>query len=165
MELVKVTSIYDFISFIPVLLYVYAIIVLFTEYNYFLIIGCLIGHLIHRFIKIMTKDIYPEIFKRPDEARDVNAANTGGYAGNKSGFPSGHTLATSFVIYYLIFENNDGLFEYDSIMKQIVILLVAYSRVKKKAHKVIQVIAGYIIGLFLAYLIINYENSNIQEIN
>ena len=165
MELIKVTSIYDFISFIPVLLYVYAIIVLFTNYNYFLITGCLIGHLIQKIIKMMTKDIYPEIFKRPDEARDVNAVNTGGYAGNRSGFPSGHTLATSFVMYYLIFENNNGLFEYENGMKQIVILLVAYSRVKKKAHKVIQVVAGYIIGLFLAYLIINYENSNIQEVN
>ena len=165
MELIKVTSIYDFISFIPVLLYVYAIIVLFTNYNYFLITGCLIGHLMQKIIKMMTKDIYPEIFKRPDEARDVNAVNTGGYAGNKSGFPSGHTLATSFVMYYLIFENNNGLFEYENVMKQIIIFLVAYSRVKKKAHKVIQVVAGYIIGLFLAYLIINYENSNIQEVN
>ena len=91
------------------------------------------------------------IFKRPDNARDVGGFNTGGYVGDKSGFPSGHTLCVSYVMNYLIFINNGNFFTTDSIAKQLIIVMVAYARVKKGAHRIVQVIAGYIFGLALAY--------------
>ena len=65
----------------------------------------------------------------------------------------------AFVLYYLIFIENQSLSTLDSINKQIIIIIIAYARVKKGAHKIIQVIAGYIIGLVLAHYIVFLEKN------
>jgi membrane-associated phospholipid phosphatase len=151
MEYIKIKHIYDFISLFPLVLFAYGISDIFMNNNYYILIGIFISSGIQRSIKIMTTSWNPNIFKRPDNARDVGGFNTGGYVGDKSGFPSGHTLCVSYVMNYLIFINNGNFFTTDSIAKQLIIVMVAYARVKKGAHRIVQVIAGYIFGLALAY--------------
>ena len=157
MEFIKIKHIYDFISLFPLVLIAYGISDIFVNKNYYILLGIFIAHGIQRIVKNMTKSWNPNIFKRPDNASDVNSFNTGGYVGDKHGFPSGHTLCVSYVMNYLIFINNNTFFEFDSIVKQVLILMVAYARVKKGAHRVIQVIAGYIFGLGLAYTIYSIQ--------
>ena len=151
MEYIKIKHIYDFISLFPLVLFAYGISDIFMNNNYYILIGIFISSGIQRSIKIMTTSWNPNIFKRPHNARDVGGFNTGGYVGDKSGFPSGHTLCVSYVMNYLIFINNGNFFTTDSIAKQLIIVMVAYARVKKGAHRIVQVIAGYIFGLALAY--------------
>ena len=151
MEYIKIKHIYDFISLFPLVLFAYGISDIFMNNNYYILIGIFISSGIQRSIKIMTTSWNPNIFKRPDNARDVGGFNTGGYVGDKSGFPSGHTLCVSYVMNYLIFINNGNFFTTDSIAQQLIIVMVAYARVKKGAHRIVQVIAGYIFGLALAY--------------
>lgn len=159
MEIIKIIHIYDFISLFPLVLYVYTIIEFYKNNNIYLLSGCILSYIIHRVIKNATHGYYPEYFKRPDNATDTNIFNTGGFSGNNPGFPSGHVLTTAFVLYYLIFIENQSLLTLDSINKQIIIIIIAYARVKKSAHKIIQVIAGYIIGLVLAHYIVFLEKN------
>lgn len=151
MEYVKITSIYDFISLFPLVLSMYSILEIINNNNFYILIGLFLSEITHKTIKYFTKKWNPNIFKRPDNAHDTNIFNKGGFVGNNPGFPSGHTLCVSYVMNYLIFANNNTFFEYDSIIKQIIIVIVAYARVKKGAHRIIQVIAGYIFGFLLAY--------------
>ena len=157
MELVKINDIYDFISFFPILLYIYGFLELVINNNIYLFIGLVICSITHRLIKQITKNWNPNIFKRPDDARDTNGLNSGGFSGNNPGFPSGHTLATSYVMFYLIFTSNKYIFEIDNLLKIIIVLLVAYARVMKRAHRVIQVIAGFLLGIIIAYKITEIE--------
>tara|TARA_B100000886_G_scaffold273238_1_gene197171 strand:- start:16168 stop:16659 length:492 start_codon:yes stop_codon:yes gene_type:complete len=161
MEYIKIKHIYDFISLVVNLTFVYGVVVIFTENNVYILFGLFLTYVIQKFIKIMTKGWNPKIFKRPDSARDTSALNTGGYSGNNSGFPSGHTFAISYFIYYLILNDNSSFTSIDSLVKQSLILLVAYARVRKRAHRTIQVIAGYFFGLFLAYAMVNLQNYSV----
>ena len=55
-------------------------------------------------------------------------------------------------------KNNDDFYSLNSIFKQLTILIVAYARVLKGAHRIIQVIAGYFFGLALAYGMVYISN-------
>ena len=158
MELVKVNDIYDFISLFPLVLYTYGFVMIFMEKDIFILLGMILSHEIQGLVKRNTKTWNPKIFKRPDNARDTNAFNLGGFTGNNPGFPSGHTFAVSYVMYYLILKNNDDFYSLNSIFKQLTILIVAYARVLKGAHRIIQVIAGYFFGLALAYGMVYISN-------
>ena len=157
MDYIKITSIYDFISLFPLVIFAYALLDIVNNSNFYILTGLLLSEIIHKTIKYLTKNMNPNIFKRPDNARDTNIFNKGGFAGNKPGFPSGHTLCVSYVMNYLILVNNDSFFDFNSVIKQILIGIIAYARVKKGAHRIIQVIAGYITGLALAYGIYNLQ--------
>ena len=159
MELIKIKTLYDFISLYATILYFYSFIRLFYKRDIYIFIGVLIATIGAKIIKRLTQDMNPNIFKRPDNACDTNPFNLGGYAGNRPGFPSGHTFLTSYVMYYLILKNNNSFFELDSLIKQIIIIIVAYARVKKGAHRTIQVVAGYIFGLLLACIMIYGVNN------
>ena len=152
MELVKIKDMYDFISFFPILLYIYGFLELVINNNSYLFIGLVICSITHRLIKQITKTWNPNIFKRPDNASDTNGLNSGGFFGKNPGFPSGHTIGTTYVMFYLIFTSNKGIFEIDNLLKIIIVLLVAYARVMKGAHRVIQVIAGFLLGIIIAYI-------------
>jgi hypothetical protein len=77
MEYIKIKHIYDFISLFFLVLFAYGIADIFMNNNYYILIGILISSGIQRIIKIMTTSWNPDIFKRPDNARDVGVFNTG----------------------------------------------------------------------------------------
>lgn len=156
MEIVKIKHIYDFISFIPLLLFFYSFIQIFINNNTILFVGCVLVSFIQKILKKLTQDIFPKLFKRPDESEDTNILNSGGFSGNKSGFPSGHTFTTSFVLFYLSFFQDQSFFSLNSFYKQAIIIMVAYARVKKKAHNIFQVVFGYFFGMILAYYLVKF---------
>ena len=78
----------------------------------------------------------------------------------KSGFPSGHVATISFLMNYILNCpcTTDDIIDYKTfILYNIPIVLVAYARVMKGCHNIIQVIAGYLLGLGVACLLNKYK--------
>ena len=153
---IKIKSIYDILSLISLFSYLY----FFYSLDILLIIGCMLCVCIHKIVKEITTDWYPPIFKRPDGACDCNLFNTGGLVDMKSGFPSGHVATISFLMNYILNCPcvTDASIDYKTIiLYNIPIVLVAYARVMKGCHNIIQVIAGYLLGLGVACLLKKYK--------
>jgi len=150
---IKIDSIYDLISLISLFANLYFI---FTM-DIVLIIGCMFCILLHNIFKEITYGWYPPIFKRPNGATDCNLFNTGGLIDHKSGFPSGHVTSISFLMYSLLLKIGDIDFK-NIILYNIPIMLVAYARIMKGCHNLIQVVAGYLLGYSVAYMLHIYKN-------
>lgn len=151
--IVKIDSFYDVLSLITVLSYVYIIYI----GDMLLLSGSVVTVFIHYIIKQITYGWYPPIFKRPDGATNCGIFNTGGVVDYKSGFPSGHVAAISFIMNSLLLNSRNSdifnLFYYN-----VPAILVAYARVMKGCHNTIQVIAGYLLGYSVAYFIHPYKS-------
>ena len=93
--LIKIDSIYDLISLISLFANLYFL----FSMDIVLIIGCMFCILLHNILKEITYGWCPPIFKRPNGATDCSLFNTGGLVDHKSGFPSGHVTAISFLGY------------------------------------------------------------------
>lgn len=112
-------------------------------------------------IKEITRDWYPPIFKRPDGATDCSLFNTGGCMDTMPGFPSGHVASISVFIETLLLNSKHNNVIY-YILYRIPILMVAYARIMKRCHNIIQVIAGYILGYVVANVLYRYNDNIIN---
>ena len=112
-------------------------------------------------IKKLTTNSSISLFKRPGGAHDCGLFNDGGLVENNSGFPSGHMGSTSFMtnLIYFKFCKNKNIGNY--IKYNIWNIFMAYARYTKKCHNPLQIIAGYILGLCIAYLF--YYKKNIYN--
>lgn len=90
---------------------------------------------------------YPWL-KRPEGATNCGCLNGGGDVSGAPGFPSGHMAATSFIlIVMLFFMMKHGMSSWIvGVWVVLQMLLVATSRIKKKCHTLLQVIAGSVLG-------------------
>lgn len=153
---IKITSIYDFISLFALAVNIY----FFYQFNPILIIGFILCVFLQDFLKELTAGWYPSIFKRPNGATNCNLFNTGGLVEHKSGFPSGHVAVVAFLMEFLLLQNK-GKDLYNLLYYNIPTFLVAFARVKKGCHNIIQIIAGYILGYGIAnFLYIHEKNIN-----
>lgn len=149
---IKLKSIYDCLSILALFSYMY----LFFSMDVVLIIGGILSVVIHIIIKEITSGWYPPIFKRPVGATDCGLFNTGGLVDHKSGFPSGHVSAISFLMNSLLFNTTYNI--YNILLYNIPVLLVAYGRIMSGCHNTIQVIAGYILGLVIANILYQHKS-------
>lgn len=76
-------------------------------------------------------------WKRPDEAKGCDIFCKSQNDCGKPGMPSGHSAIVAFFGSY---------YNIQSILFLIYALLIGISRLEKKCHTLIQVIAGYIVG-------------------
>ena len=150
--LIKIDSIYDLISLISLFANLYFL----FSMDIVLIIGCMFCILLHNILKEITYGWCPPIFKRPNGATDCSLFNTGGLVDHKSGFPSGHVTAISFLMSSLLLRRDDLNFK-NIIQYNIPVLLVAYARIMKGCHNLIQVVAGYLLGYGVAYTLHIYK--------
>lgn len=143
------------------------------------ILGCFLAVVIPMFLKKLTKNTpYPEIFKRPDGAKDCNLFNTGGPCDRESGFPSGHVTLISYFCFYIYYRYNEELMAYfygngkskSDIVNQytfeekcslflfsmLPIILMGYARYMKNCHNIIQVIFGAITGFLISKFILTF---------
>lgn len=107
---------------------------------------------IHSLIKIFSKNYNYEFLKRPPGAANCDLFSRNGNQSGKPGFPSGHMTSTvSFItgIYLFFPDYREWCINYGIIY----IILMAMSRMNKKCHTLIQVIAGSILG-FLSPIIL-----------
>lgn len=147
---ISVKSFPDFLSLLPLFVQFYVMITL----NYKLMLFIVITIFIHYLIKNATHMIYDPIFKRPDNAFNCNMCNNDGDVSKNPGFPSGHMATISLVMNYYLMQNNiDNAIEWKYIiLYNIPCLLVAYARYAKSCHNIPQIIAGYLLGLIMAYI-------------
>lgn len=153
---IKLHSIYDFISLFALFVNIY---ILYTL-DLVLIFGSTTCLFFHDFIKELTRDWYPSIFKRPDGATNCSLFNTGGLVDHKPGFPSGHVTSISFLMNILLLRNKDISLK-KIMLYNIPIFIMGYARIMKGCHNLIQVVAGYILGYSIANLFHGYA----KEIN
>ena len=153
---IKINSVYDFISLFALLVNIYIIYTL----DPVLIFGSSTCLFFHDFIKELTRDWYPPIFKRPNGATNCSLFNNGGLVDHKPGFPSGHVTSISFLMNMLLLRNKNITLK-KIILYNIPIFIMGYARIMKGCHNLIQIIAGYILG----YSIANLFHSYAKEIN
>jgi membrane-associated phospholipid phosphatase len=103
-----------------------------------------------KYIKQYTIKKFPNSkwIYRPIGAFNCSAISTGGDASGKPGFPSGHMTNIAFIAVSL------SLY-YKSNIPLLAILLMAYARIHKKCHNIIQVLAGTLYGGIVAYGLFN----------
>lgn len=162
---IKYGSIYDFISLFAIIVNIYSI----YSLDLVLIIGLVNSLFLHDFLKELTTGWYAPLFKRPNGAINCNLFNTGGLVDHKSGFPSGHVTVMSFFMNILLLRkkqnnvNNYNTYTPYSHWKNIIIynipiIIMGYARIMKGCHNLFQVVAGYLLGYGVAFLIHKYEN-------
>jgi membrane-associated phospholipid phosphatase len=121
-----------------------------------LIIGLFFSNFLHLILKSITTDLEPHnIFKRPVGANDCSLFNNGGLVEHESGFPSGHVTSVSFVMNYLYYQSSNNI--KNNFIFNIPTILVAIGRYMGNCHNIIQIIAGYLLGFSIAYLMIKYN--------
>ncbi len=132
-------------------------------FNYYAIFEALVGNLefvlglqfilfIEHLIKDYTQNyIFIDILKRPDGAYNCGLFNDGGLVDHKSGFPSGHMSVTSFFTHLYYFKYSEKICWKSYLFYNSLNLLMAYARYSKKCHNIFQILAGYVLGYFIAY--------------
>lgn len=161
---IKISSLYDFISLITPLSTLYIIYSLDPQ----LIFGSSLCIFSHYLLKMLTTGSKFTMFKRPDGATDCSLFNTGGLVDHKSGFPSGHVASISFLMNLLwlhtIKDNGISTIEnlYTYVGYNIPVALVAYARVMKGCHNILQVTFGYMLGYAIASLMLSYDDNFVQ---
>jgi len=109
------------------------------------IIYSTVAIIIHDIIKRQSIGSNILFLKRPQGANNCDLCSKNGDQSGKPGFPSGHvTTAVSFFtsIYLLFPEYRMG----SLIVGIIYTLLMAWSRISKKCHTLLQTIAGTVLG-------------------
>lgn len=140
------------LSLISLFVSLYAI----FSFNLLLIIGLFFSIFLHLILKYITTDLEPNnIFKRPIGASDCSLFNNGGLVEHESGFPSGHVTSVSFVMNYLYYQSSNK--RKNNFIFNIPTILVSIGRYMGNCHNIIQIIAGYLLGFSIAYLMIKYN--------
>jgi membrane-associated phospholipid phosphatase len=101
--------------------------------------------IIHDIIKRLSIGSNLEFLKRPQGANNCDLCSKNGDQSGKPGFPSGHLTSTVsfFTSIYLLFPE----YRTGSLWVGIIYtLLMAWSRINKKCHTLLQTIAGTVLG-------------------
>ena len=115
------------------------------RYLYIVLFG-LSTNMIHHLIKNYSLNYDYEFTKRPIGATNCNLWANNGNVEGKPGFPSGHvtSITTFFTSIYLLFP------EYQSMtlsIGSIYTIFMAYSRMYKKCHTLLQTVTGALLGI------------------
>jgi len=109
-------------------------------------------NMIHHIIKNYSLNYDYEFTKRPKGATNCNLWSNNGNVEGKPGFPSGHvtSLTSFFTSIYLLFP------EYQEItlpIGAVYTVFMAYSRMYKRCHTLLQTIAGASLGIVFPVVI------------
>jgi len=90
---------------------------------------------------------------RPKEATNCDFLSiSGNIYKNRPGLPSTHMSITSFfVIYNILSSRNIRIYNINNFLLVTLLILMGWSRIHKKCHNLIQVIAGSLYGGLLGY--------------
>ena len=151
MNIIKIRSIWDFIS-ATILLSNYIIIYESFDGNLELPLGVILTLTLEKLGKIITGKWYPPVFARPSDACDCSIFNDGGHVGGNPGFPSGHVAMAAYFSYIMVFKYFDNTY-YNLGLATLFPIIIGMSRYYKRCHNIYQIIAGWILGTCVAYLI------------
>lgn len=147
-----INNIYDLIS----ILILYVLFYSLFSHDYIMLLGIITSNIIHKIIKYFTTPFNNDIFRRPEKNKNNNLFNQGGHS-NKSGFPSGHMTTISYFMNTLLFRYN--IFNLITILLfNIPCLFMGVARYSRHSHNIIQIFAGYVLGITCAYYFFRYNN-------
>ena len=91
------------------------------------------------------KQLMPRVppFLRPVGARNCGLLNNGGRSGGEPAFPSGHSAVAAYLATVATVGGGNG---FAQVCALVYVCAVAYSRIKRKCHNVLQVGAGAMVG-------------------
>lgn len=113
----------------------------------YILVGLLFSEVFNHLLKLIFGIRY-DAYKRPKGAKNCNAFNAGGDCSGKPGFPSGHvSLLVSFIVMSYLFTGSPVYI----ILGIPWSIAMGWSRIQKKCHTLIQVIGGYISGVFVGF--------------
>jgi len=121
------------------------------------IIYSTIAIFIHDIIKKLSIGSKLEFLKRPQGANNCDICSKNGDQSGKPGFPSGHvtSVVSFFTSIYLLFPE----YRTGSLWVGIIYtLLMAWSRINKKCHTLLQTVAGTILGFSVSVVIETLRN-------
>lgn len=166
---------FDYISTIPLLIYgglIYQSFCYREIHSILLAIYILFSDIVVYWLKRIpySPDSYLyKITRRPKGATrcDYLSRNTA-YPEYTPGFPSGHMTTTSLFCFFQIFKayytQYDNLY-YTSILHIGIITLMGCARYYKKCHSLIQIIYGFILGTFMAWMYYHFVFVNLFDEN
>ena len=129
---------------------IFIAIIINQKIGYYYIILEIISHIVNYIIKNIIKQ------KRPDGAKGCHDYVTCNEKTDTYGMPSGHAqsmgIILSFWLLYIWRYNKQNTKYIGSLFIIISSFSVIYSRVLFKCHTELQVIIGFIIGLFIGFI-------------
>lgn len=144
----------------PFILFFTSLWILRKKYIYFFtyISGFLLSIIINYFLKIIIKQ------PRPSENKDLfNILITNGKSIDfeKYGMPSGHAQSVFYSTIYIYLITNDIKI---CMFYLLISLITVFQRIIAKRHTILQVIAGSVIGVFLAYFLHHVGENKIKGV-
>ena len=136
----------------------------------FIIIAYILNNMLNKFLKedvarkIMKDKTYSIIGRglRPKDAKKCGIISSDKKSKEHYGMPSGHAQSFGF---FLIFELLNSKNMNYKIILSILIMYLAYTRIKFKCHTYQQVIVGLTIGGIVAYVVNKVYNMAIKKSN
>lgn len=136
----------------------------------FIIIAYILNSILNKFLKedvarkLMKNKTYSIIGRglRPKDAKKCGIISSDKKSKEHYGMPSGHAQSFGF---FLIFELLNSKNMYYKIILSILIMYLAYTRIKFKCHTYQQVIVGLTIGGIVAYVVNKVYNMAIKKIS
>lgn len=164
MKNLEIDAISDFISSLPITMYVGLTYIAFITMDliYFkmiaiMLLSTVLTDIIKRFPYSMCGDTIYKLSRRPDGACNCDyLSKAGKCAENANGFPSGHmSTTTSFSVLMILFfmkrynvsfmillKNNPMIVFISSLL----VPSMAWSRYYKKCHSILQIVVGILLG-------------------
>jgi len=98
------------------------------------------------------KQLMPRVspFLRPVGAHNCGLLNNGGRSGGEPAFPSGHSAVAAYLATVAVAGGDSGFAE---LLAAVYVCAVAYSRIKRKCHNLVQVSAGVMVGVVCGGLV------------
>lgn len=141
-------------EFVILVVFLLVTVIQFNTYTAAIIGMYVVKQLVEKVIK--SKYGNEGIGKRPEDARDCNMINKGGYSAFKPGFPSGHTtvifmITTILGIEYLKLTNYEFNKQPPIVLYLVIGLafLTPIARMRLQCHTFLQVFAGALLGIVL----------------
>lgn len=141
----------------PVILFLYSVLVLRKKMNYlnFYCVGFVLDRLLNMILKHMIQQPRPS---DETELFNIMLNNERGVI-DKYGMPSGHAESCFYSTFFVYFVTKDT----KTFIIQLVISLTGlYQRHDCKAHSILQVFVGSIIGIGFAYVYYLYSEKTIK---
>ncbi len=149
-------TIYDFLSLIPLIYLAFVLIQVKDPYfRWLFILAVMLCTLIELF-KLVSRPWLSSFLQlaRPQGAMNCNCWNSDGDVSGQPGMPSGHVALICFLMVSIFIHGvrSQSIVAVWGIYAMVQIYLVALSRIKKKCHTELQVVAGGVIGVSCAML-------------
>jgi membrane-associated phospholipid phosphatase len=127
------------------------------------------------FIGLITSSLLADIIKRlpypksweffitrPKGANNWDILSKNDYSDkiNPPGFPSGHMTSATFFSAYIFLGQKTNKWEKIALLG--IVLLTGWARYVKGVHNMPQILAGVLLGLIVAKVFINFNESNLN---